>query len=112
MHEVLSQELFTQAKEIKPGDHLVALYSVEREIADYVSAYIQSALAQEARCIYIAGDLDTSEVPRPFNTSVKNGDLVVLGHAEIYSKEGRLSPDKLIETIIDLAKTALRDGYT
>ena len=112
MHEVLSQELFTQAKEIKPGDHLVALYSVEREIADYVSAYIQSALAQEARCIYIAGDLDTSEVLRPFNTSVKNGDLVVLGHAEIYSKEGRFSPDKLIETIIDLAKTALRDGYT
>ena len=91
MHEVLSQELFTQAKEIKPGDHLVALYSVEREIADYVSAYIQSALAQEARCIYIAGDLDTSEVLRPFNTSVKWGSCCP-DHAESTLKRGDFRP--------------------
>ena len=61
MHEVLSQELFTQAKEIKPGDHLVALYSVEREIADYVSAYINQP-GPRGQMLYIAGDLDTSEV--------------------------------------------------
>lgn len=112
MHEVLNQELLTQTMEIKPGDHLVALYSVEREIANYVSAYIQSALSQKARCIFIAGDLNTSQVLRPFRTSVQNGDLIALNRADIYSKEGRFIPDRLIEAIIVLAETALRDDYT
>ncbi|NMB02118.1 MAG: hypothetical protein GX971_11500 [Firmicutes bacterium] len=62
MQVMSRRDLLRQTKEIKPGDHLVALYREEWEVVDYVSAYIQSALAQNARCIYITGDLSTSEV--------------------------------------------------
>lgn len=37
---MIKQLLMEQTMEIEPGDHVVALYSEEQEIADYVSAYI------------------------------------------------------------------------
>lgn len=53
------QDLFAQTMEIRPGDHLVALYSEEQEIVDYVTAFIRPALAQNARCLYLTGDIAT-----------------------------------------------------
>jgi hypothetical protein len=60
--EVSRQDLLRQMREIEPGDHLVALYHDRQEIVDYVSAYIQAALAQKAKCVYIAGDMDKTQV--------------------------------------------------
>lgn len=115
MQVMSTPELFTQTKEIKPGDHLVVLYSDESEIVDYVSAYIQSALAQKARCIYITGDLPTTEVLNQLEAVTKglakNEDLVIVDRCEIYSENGVFSPDKLVKNIKTLVQAALRDGY-
>ncbi|MDD4543906.1 MAG: hypothetical protein PHY13_09080 [Clostridia bacterium] len=46
------KDLFIQSGEVRPGDHLVVLYKDEKEIFDYVTAYIHSALARNERCIY------------------------------------------------------------
>jgi len=62
MQGVLKGELLTQAQAIRPGDHLVALYRDERDVMGYVTAFIQSSLAKNARCIYITGAMDTPEL--------------------------------------------------
>ncbi|HXK72867.1 MAG TPA: MEDS domain-containing protein [Clostridia bacterium] len=110
------KDLFIQSGEVRPGDHLVALYKDEKEIFDYVTAYIHSALARNESCIYITGDVDTSmvlnEIRNMTEVSHAKGDLLILDRTETYSKEGKFSPDRLINMIKDMVKTALDDGYT
>lgn len=60
----MAVELVTQTDEIRAGDHLVAFYRELEEVADYITAYIKSALAQNARCIYIAGEEDPAPILR------------------------------------------------
>lgn len=111
---MIKQLLMEQTMEIEPGDHVVALYSEEQEIVDYVSAYIQSALAQKARCLYITGDMATTEVLQHIpglSELEEQGDLVIVGHTEAYTQDGVFSPDSLIESIKERVEDALRDGY-
>lgn len=110
------QELIKQATEIKPGDHLVALYDEEKEIESYIAAYIHSSLSRNERCIYITGDADTFFVLQQIKALSKgdgvSGELVMLDKSEVYSKDGKFNPDKLISKIISLVETARHDGYT
>ena len=109
------QDLLTQTNEIRPGDHLVALYEKEQEIADYVTSYIHASLQRQERCIYITGDVDTSLVLRGIEDAspdhIKSGALVVLDRNEIYSKGGKFSPDKLITLLQSMVEQALQEGY-
>ncbi len=111
-----TDELLKQAKKLRPGDHLVALYQSENEIADYVSTYIHSALLRNERCIYITDDFDTSLVLEKLhaltNSLKKDEDLRILTKAETYSKNGKFNPDKLITMIKKLANEAIADGYS
>ena len=112
----MPEELLSQAGEIRPGDHLVALYRDEEEIEKYVTTYIHSALSRNERCVYITGDVDTSIVlqkVKELSTGTSpSGDLVIYDRNDTYSKEGKFNPDKLISMITSLAHTAVEDGYT
>ena len=46
------QDLLNQAVEVRPGDHLVALYAEEKEIEDYVTSFIRPL---RMTCLYITG---------------------------------------------------------
>ena len=109
-------ELLLQAQEIRPGDHLVALYREENEIEGYITSYIHAALAKNERCIYITGDANTSSVLDQVQNLMKEGqytgDLVVLDKSDTYSKNGKFSPDKLINMIREYSEAAMDDGYT
>ncbi len=111
-----TDELLKQAKKLRPGDHLVALYQSENEIADYVTTYIHSALLRNERCIYITDDLDTSLVQEKIYSLTKSlnkvNDVEILTTANTYSKNGKFNPDKLITMIKELANEAIADGYT
>lgn len=110
------QELLKQAEEVRPGDHLVALYREEKEIEEYVVAYIYSALRRQERCIYITGDIDTSHVLEKIKAMEEpdghKGGLLVLDKKELYSKGGKFSPDRLIAMIKALAEEAVQEGYS
>ncbi|NLN45832.1 MAG: HD domain-containing protein [Clostridiaceae bacterium] len=112
----MSEELLFQTGEIRPGDHLVALYRDEIEIERYVTTYIHSALSKNERCIYITGDEDTSAVLQQIKAlsarSEPSGDLVIYDRNDTYSKEGKFNPDKLIDMIAAFAQTAVDDGYS
>ena len=51
-----------QTEQIRPGDHLVALYEREDEIVDYITSYVHTSLLRNERCVYITGDADTPRV--------------------------------------------------
>lgn len=110
------QDLLNQAKEIRPGDHLVALYQEENEIEGYITSYIYNSLSRNERCLYITGDADTSavldEVRLLSEPQAESGDLVIMGKTELYARDGKFSPDKLIHMIQSLARSALDDGYS
>ncbi len=89
------QDLLNQAVEVRPGDHLVALYAEEKEIEDYVTSFIHSALLRNERCLYITGTwilppcfgglIASQPVPVPpvnFSCSIKS---------DVYSKGGKFS---------------------
>lgn len=109
------RDLIRQAEEVRPGDHLVALYRDEKEIEDYITSYIYAALKQNIRCIYITGDADTTAVVeqvRALSTELADtGDLLVLDKADTYSKAGKFDPDKLISMIKTMVESAISDGY-
>lgn len=109
--EVSRQDLLRQMREIEPGDHLVALYHDRQEIVDYVSAYIQAALAQKAKCVYIAGDMDKTQVEGIRSRLDDRGALTIIDHTEIYSQNGVFSPDRLIAAFQAAAEEALKEGY-
>nr|NLJ03531.1 hypothetical protein [Bacillota bacterium] len=111
MLEVSRQDLLRQMREIEPGDHLVALYHDRQEIVDYVSAYIQAALAQKAKCVYIAGDMDKTQVEGIRSRLDDRGALTIIDHTEIYSQNGVFSPDRLIAAFQAAAEEALKEGY-
>ncbi|HPF84256.1 putative nucleotidyltransferase with HDIG domain [Aminivibrio pyruvatiphilus] len=110
------QDLLNQAVEVRPGDHLVALYAEEKEIEDYVTSFIHSALLRNERCLYITGDVDSSavlqRVERLSAGSGASGELLVLEKSDVYSKGGKFSPDKLISLIQSTVETAVREGYS
>lgn len=110
------EELMTQANEIQPGDHLVALYNDEREIESYITSFIHAALSHNQRCIYITGDVDTSVVVQRLSSLLgenkRSGDLVIIDRNETYSKDGKFHPDKLIDMLRKMVRAALDDGYT
>ena len=89
------QDLLNQAVEVRPGDHLVALYAEEKEIEDYVTSFIHSALLRNERCLYITGDVDSSAVLRRVDSlsagSGASGELLVLDKSDVYSKGGKFS---------------------
>lgn len=109
------QDLLNQAVEVRPGDHLVALYAEEKEIEDYVTSFIHSALLRNERCLYITGDVDSSAVLRRVDSlsagSGASGELLVLDKSDVYSKGGKFSPDKLISMIQSTVEAAVEDGY-
>ena len=113
---MFSRDLLLQAAEIRPGDHLVALYNQEQEIEHYTTSYIHASLMRNERCLYITGDVDTSAVLRQLETLKSNvgeqGDLVVLDKSDVYAKNGKFSPDRLIGLIQTTAEEALDDGYS
>lgn len=113
---MVGEDLLLQAGEIRPGDHLVALYSDEEEISHYIISYIHTALARNERCLYIAGDDNVStvlkqveEVSRRFGLL---GDLVVMDKRRVYTPDGRFCPDKLVQALSTVAEETLSDGYT
>lgn len=96
---LVGEDLLLQAGEIRPGDHLVALYSSEEDIAHYIVSYIHTALARNERCLYIAGDDDPSAVQQQVDHLSRRfgllGELVVLDKTQVYTCDGRFSPDRL-----------------
>jgi len=110
------QDLLNQAVEVRPGDHLVALYAEEKEIEDYVTSFIHSALLRNERCLYITGDVDSSAVLQRVESlsagSGASGELLVLDKSDMYSKSGKFSPDKLISMIQSTVEAAVRDGFS
>lgn len=113
---MLVQELLKQALEVRPGDHLVALYNDENEIAGYITTYIHSALTRNERCIYITGDVNTSQVLQQVKKlsieGSESGDLVILDKSETYSANGKFCPDRLISMIQGLVEDTIADGYS
>ncbi|HCX65584.1 MAG TPA: hypothetical protein DHN33_10285 [Eubacteriaceae bacterium] len=78
--------------------------------------YVYASLQRNERCIYITGDVETSVVMQQIRNLSESmdvsGDLIILDKSEIYSKNGKFSPDKLIAMIRNLVETATNDGYS
>lgn len=115
MQGVLKGELLTQAQAIRPGNHLVALYRDEREVMGYVTAFIQSSLAKNARCIYITGAMDTPELlsqwAELWTQGNKDGELLFVDRSDVYTQNGAFSPDRMVKMIKTLVEDALKEGY-
>jgi putative nucleotidyltransferase with HDIG domain len=113
---MIKQKIIDQALHIQQGDHLVAIYENESEIVDYITGYVYAALHQNQRCLYIVGDDNTSKILENLNTLTENmggkGDLVLMNKEESYSKEGKFNPDRMIATLQEKTKEAIRDGYS
>ena len=114
---LICQQIYylNKRKKLQLGDHMIALYREEDEIADYVVAYIHAALLKNTRCIYITDDQDKSLTLDRLQTLIqmlnKRDDIIILTRSDTYSKNGRFNPDKLIAMIKELTKKAIDDGY-
>ncbi len=106
-----------QASRIEPGDHMVILYEDERDVTEYLVAYIRASLARGERCIYITGDANTCAVLNRLQESagfdvIHSGQLVVLDRRDAYSQQDKFDPDRMIELIGEFLEQALDDGYS
>ena len=69
-------------------------------------------MAQNAKCMYIAGDMDTKEIEAFASRLGTDGALSVIDRSEIYSQNGVFSPDRLIGTLQAAADEAIGEGYS
>lgn len=102
---------------VKPGDHLVVLYKEEKEVIDAVVSYLRAAIERNDRCIYITGDADTNLLKKELSIHhnvdklVSNNQLLFWDKEDSYSKNGSFEPDLMVDTLNQLAKEAVSEGF-
>ena len=68
---------------------------------------ISRRLWRKKQSVYIAGDMDKTQVEDPFPLDDR-GALTIIDHTEIYSQNGVFSPDRLIAAFQAAAEEASR----
>ncbi|MBC7190670.1 PAS domain S-box protein, partial [Candidatus Aerophobetes bacterium] len=117
--EVLSggslKEVF---EKLLPPCHLCLVYENEKQWEKSILFFIKEGFKRKEKCIYIA-DIHTQEKVRkllereniPAGKLEKLGQLIISHSSEVYTKEGRFDPDRMIEFLKKEEKKALSQGY-
>lgn len=104
--------------EVKPGDHLCAIYETEEEHRALLTAYIRRGLEMNEKVIYIV-DARTSETIRGYLRAegvdvepyLKNGQLSILTADQSYMRDGIFVPERMIDLLRQETERAISEGY-
>ncbi len=106
--------------ELTAGSHLCAFYQDEGEKAALLEAYLNTAIANNRKVIYIVDPDDVGTISHPANgrrgghrdQPRGSGQLQILTGTEIYLKECALDPEAMIAWLEKEIRTALKEGFS
>jgi len=100
-----------------PDEHIVLLYNDEKEVVDTVVSYLKSNLERNIRCLYITGDADTNLIFDSLreiidcDQYIRSTQLLIVDKEESYSKNGKFSPEQMINMLLEEIDHAVKAGF-
>lgn len=104
--------------DLKPGEHLCWLYETEEEHRAVLTQFLSQGLKRGEKILYV-GDSHTAEVILGYlrdaglevDPYLVRGQLTILTSDDVYLREGRFDPDRMIALVRTEAERALAEGY-
>jgi PAS domain S-box-containing protein len=113
-----NMSLTSMLETLKPHDHLCLIYQSREEWRAAVVPFILIGLKRGEKCIYIV-DTSTADEIRKYlaeegidvASAEKSGQLSILHETEVYTSEGSVGPDEIVDFLASEAEKAIADGY-
>lgn len=103
---------------IELGDHLCSIYSDFEVQISYIVPYMDIGLKKNHKCIYITDENPIESIISAFRIKGTNlsaylekGQFVFFTGTDTYLKNGYFDPDRMISTLKEMEKTALKEGF-
>jgi len=103
---------------LSPGDHICAIYSTERELAELVGQFLSDGLRKSERCWYLPAGSEGNAVRAALenhgvNTreALASGALSILSSTAAYDVRGDFDPEETMAVFGDAIEQALSDGF-
>ena len=105
---------------IAPGDHVCAVYDNADQRFAALVPFVTAGLARGRRCVCVATEADESVLPEVLRAAgldleelSRAGRLIIRpGGPDLHTEGSGFQPLLGVEAIVDLARTALADGFT
>ncbi len=108
----------TQLSELGPGDHLCCIYESEEQHRAVVTPFMKRGLEADERVLYIVDERSPETILGylsaegvPVERHLAEGKLVLLSPEESSLRDGRFSPEAMIDLLRSETERALADGY-
>lgn len=113
------QRLERMIQELKPGDHLCAIYQTPEQLCRIMIPFVKYGLEQKAKVVYIV-DHSTAEnilqmlrqAGLPAQEALDSGQLEIFSRNEVYLLGGYFDPDRMIDALKQLEADSLQAGWT
>ena len=105
-------------EKLHPHDHLCLIYESEEEWSKAIIPFIGIGLSRGEKCLYLT-DVHQAALLRqalskqniPAEAYESSGQLAFFHCQDIYTRDGRFDPDRMIALSKDETEKALREGY-
>ncbi len=105
--------------DLRPGDHLCAIYRTDDEHRIILTEYLKQGLATGERIVYIVAAGNVHKIRRylhdeglDVHATEDSGQLVFLTGDESYMREGVFDPQAMVALLRGETQRALDDGFT
>ncbi|MEI6157254.1 MAG: MEDS domain-containing protein, partial [Atribacterota bacterium] len=110
--------LLEALEKLQPHDHLCLIYESEEEWSKAIIPFIGIGLTRGEKCLYFT-DVHQAALLRqalskqniPVEACESSGQLAFFHCQDIYTRDGRFDPDRMIALSKDETEKALREGY-
>lgn len=103
---------------IELGDHLCSIYNDFEVQISYIVPYMDIGLKKNHKCIYITDENSIESIISAFRIKgtnlsayIEKGQFVFFSSTDTYLKDGYFDPDRMISTLKEMEKTALKEGF-
>jgi PAS domain S-box-containing protein len=117
--KTMQSSLEAKIHQLKPGDHLCAIYQNSEQFHRILVPYLRDGLERHEKVLYIVDHSSSAAILEMLEqVGVNTGEVLASGQLEIFSREetyllgGFFDPDRMIATLGQLDAKSLEEGWT